>query len=424
MKWEDYMRKLLVLCAIFLLFTRVFSAFANAEERDRTQLREAYLEIMHKKVTETSVNDLSIEASYSDAREEALAHVNFLRYLSGLGSVSMSEELNEHAGYAAALMAENRALSHEPKKPQGMDEAFYEKGKRAAAGCNLALFNWNAEGLLKEAVIQFAQDGGERNQYVLGHRRWLLYPHMKYTGFALSEDEEGRSYAAMYVMDDSAQDADYDMICYPSGGAFPTEYMSADTAWSVSFNPKKYDLMGSTPYITLTEQKSGALYQFARLNTQEELKECTQYFILSGGRYGDGPAYIFKPDLAEYDELMYGYEQNQVWNVRIEGMKYEDGTLCEPIEYCVEMASLTPIAPSAVEIMPRERTMEIGESAVFAAQVIPQWADDLSAAWRSSDEAVAQVNADGEVCAVGKGTCEIIAQTVNGREDRVKITVQ
>ncbi len=427
------MRKLLEYCVIFLLFMEVFSACAEAQERDRAQLREAYLAIVHKNVSETFVNDFFIEGShgnsgaseslYSDEQEAALAHINFIRYLSGLGSVELSEELNECAGYAAELMAENRMLSHEPQKPEDMEEAVYEKGKDAAANCNLAMFNWNEEGLLEKAVVYFAQDAGARNQYVLGHRRWLLYPYMKYTGFAIAEDEEGRSYAAMYAMDDSAQDADYDMICFPSGGAFPTEYMSADMAWSVSFNPEKYDLMNSTPYIMLTEQRSGALYLFERLNTQEELEESGQYFILSGGRYGDGPAYIFKPDLSEYDELMYGYEQNQVWNVCIAGMRYADGTLCEPIEYRVEMASLTPIAPSAVEIMPRERTMKTGECAALAAQVIPQWADDLSVVWSSTDEKIASVDENGMVYAVRKGECEIIARTVNGREDRITVVV-
>ncbi len=414
-------------CMIFLLLTALFSTCAAAEERSREQMREAYsaiADMQNGEGVENSVNVQVAEDSYFMQREQALGYVNFIRCLSGLESVSLSEELNEAAQYAAELAAANGTLSHHPEKPQGMEEALYQKGKEAAARCNLILFNWNGSGLMGRAAVQFAQDAGENNQYVLGHRRWLLYPYMKHTGFGMAQDEQGRSYIAMYVMDDSAQDVDYDMICFPPGGAFPAEYMNKDMPWSVSFNPDKYDLLGSTPYLIMTERTSGVEFRFERLNTQEELEGSGQYFILSGGRYGDGPAYIFRPDLSEYDKLMYGYEQNQVWDVRIEGMKYIGGTLCEAIEYTVEIASLTPIEPAAVEIMPRERVMTVGESAVLSAQVIPQWADDLSVEWSSTDQWVAQVDADGTVHANGKGTCEIIARSVNGREDRIKVEVR
>lgn len=421
------MKKLLKYSVIFLLFIGLFSACAQAETRSTEQLRAEYEACFFKKNAsdaEQDVNGQSDGNSHFSQMQQALSQVNFIRYLAGLDAVSLSEEMSDLAYSAALLCARNEKLSHEPTCAQDMDEELYEKGRRAAAGSNLLMLNWKGSGLLREAAILFAKDEGEANRYALGHRRWLLYPYMQETGFGMAQDADGRSYIAMYVMDDSAQDREYDMICYPSGGAFPAEYMSADTAWSVSFNPDRYDLRGSTPYLIMIERTSGAEFRFERLNTAQELEGRDSYFILSGGRFGDGPAYIFRPDLSEYDELMYGYEQNQVWDVRIEGMKYIDGTLCDAIEYTVEMASLTPIEPAAVEIMPRERVMATGESAALSAQVIPKWADDLSVTWSSTDEWVAQVDADGTVHANGKGTCEIIARSVNGREDRIKITVR
>lgn len=417
------MGKVFKCCVIFLLFAGLLAAPARAQERNREQMRMLYLESIHKSNEEISVKLANGQCPSCDGLGQALGSINFLRTLCGLEAVELSATLTERAADAALLMAYNGEISHQPTKQEGVDDALYERGSSAAADCNLAMFNWHGEQLLTEAVVQFVRDERGSNRYVLGHRRWLLYPFMRYTGVSAVQDEDGKSYAAMYVMDDSAQGVDYDMICFPSGGAFPIEYMSKDTPWSVSFNPDKYDLMNSTPYLILTERTSGAEFRFERLNTAEELSQ-GGYFILSGGRYGDGPAYIFMPDLEEYDDLMYGYEQNQIWDVRIAGMKTADGIYCKPIEYTVEMASLTPIAPSAVEISPRKRTLNVGESACLSAQVIPKWADDLSVTWQSSDEAVAVVDEEGKVHAVGEGTCEIIAQTVNGREDRIAVEVR
>ena len=421
------MKKLLLICLIFLLIVSPFSLECRAEERSRESLREVYLWSLHKGESGTYINEPSTGAPYSaglltqETIAGALAEVNFIRWLAELDPLVADDGLNDLAQHGVVVMAANQALSHSPEKPLDMDETFYEIGYAAAASCNLVMFNWSEEGILRQAVQHFARDDGEGNRFVLGHRRWLLYPGMKYTGFGLAEDEEGRTYAAMYVMDASNEEADYDMICWPSAGAFPAEYMGTETSWSISLNPEKYDLDRSAPLIVLTERTTGAEYVF---DVMEETSDQAQYLVMGGGRYGDGPAYIFHPDLSEYDELMYGYQQNQVWTVRVEGVFLADGTLADPIEYTVEMASLTPIDPAAVEIQPRELVLKAGESAALSAQVIPQWADDLSVIWQSEDESIATVDEEGTVRGQKAGICTIVAESVNGRYDCVEITVE
>lgn len=413
---------------IFLLLNLANFPAKAEEMRTRTMLRENYLAIVHKNDGEVYVGapDSSGGASAGtisdDAISAALSEVNFIRYLAGLAPAEANGELNDFAQHGAQLMAANQSLSHEPAKPEGMDEALYVKGAEAAASSNLIMLNWSEPDILSEAVRQFARDDGGANRFVLGHRRWLLYPSMKYTGLGLAQDTEGRSYAAMYVMDESAGDTDYDWIAWPSAGAFPAEYMSAETPWSLSLNPEKYDIEKSALKIVMTEKATGAQFVFDTM--EETASDEDQYFVLGGGRIADGPAYIFRPDLSEYDALMYGYCQNQVWTVEITGVFLADGTLSEPIVYTVEMASLTPIAPAAVEVSVREIKMKAGERATLSAQVIPDWADDLSIIWKSSDEEIAVVDESGIVTAKKAGKCSVTAESVNGRYDEIAVTVE
>lgn len=420
------MRKLLLLCLIFLLFAGAVPAASGEERRTADDLRARYLENLNKKISAVYVNGPSSANPYEagvltdEAIEAAVSEANFIRWLAGLDELETDAGLNALAQHGAVLMAANKSLSHSPEQPADMPDDFFKMGEAAAASCNLAMFNWAEEDLLNQAVVQFSRDDTGANRYILGHRRWLLYPAMKYTGFGLAQDEDGRSYAAMYVMDESNGKAEYDLICWPSGGAFPAELMSADTPWSVTPNPEIYDLERTSPRIVMTEETTGAEFVF-EIMTEEAAGD--QYFVLGGGRFGGGPTYIFRPDLSAYDRLMYGYSQNQVWTVRLDGMILKNGAPAGPIEYTVEIASLTPISPAAVEIMPREMTVRIGEEAYLSAQVIPDWADDLSVVWSSSDESIASVGPDGRVRGIGKGTCLVIAEAVNGKKDEVGITV-
>ena len=422
------MRKLIIACVIFLLLNPAYSPARAHENRSRTVMRENYLDIVHKNDGElwadASVSaDCAITGAVSEnAISAALSEMNFIRYLAGLEPVEISGQYSGIAQYGALLMAANQSLSHEPEKPAGMEEEVYRKGAEAAACCNLVMLNWSEPDILSEAVRQFARDDGGANRFVLGHRRWLLYPDMKYTGFGLAQDEEGRSYAALYVMDESGENADYDMIAWPSAGAFPAEYMSAETPWSLSLNPEKYDIEKSALKIVMTEKTTGAQFVFDTM--EETASDEDQYFVLGGGRMGDGPAYIFRPDLAEYDALMYGYCQNQVWTVEITGVFLKGGALAEPIVYTVEMASLAPIDPAAVEVSVRELTLKAGESVSVSAQVIPDWADDLSIIWKSSDEEIAVIDENGIVTAKKAGKCSVTAESVNGRYDEIEVTVE
>ena len=107
--------------------------------------------------------------------------------------------------------------------------------------------------------------------------------------------------------------------------------------------------------------------------------------------------------------------------MRIDGLKGVDGTAM-PLEYDVEMISLTPQDAVNVEIAPLEAALVPGDTLQASADVIPAYADDLSVSWRSTDVTVAVVDGGGLVTAVGCGECEIVVTSAGGFEDACKIS--
>lgn len=351
--------------------------------------------------------------------DAALCRMNFIRALAGLNPVQADEALNDLAQHGAVLMASLGTITHAPDRPSDMDEAFFSKGAQAAANCNLAFFNWLAPSLAAESVDEFLLDDTEGNLAFLGHRRWLLSPNMGQAGFGLAADEVGCCYAALYVTDTSAP-TDYDFICWPPEGAVPAELMRAETPWSISLNSAKVDLDRSEPRVALEEFDSGARWVF---DEPDDAPKDGAYFLIETSGFGDGPALIFRPDLADSPALEDGYEQNQIWTVTLSGLVSADGAPVEDIVYSVGVVSLEPIDPASVEIEPRALTLAVGERLPVDATVYPRWADDLTYTLSTSDEAVAVVE-DGMIVALAEGECLLRAETVNGRWDEIPVTVK
>ena len=287
-----------------------------------------------------------------------------------------------------------------------MHDGFYQTAYAGAMSSNIAAINWMDNDVLISSIDYFVRDDGEANLSVLGHRRWLLNPYLGATGFGLANSQTGMSYTAMFAHDFSYDPGEWDNVKWPSEGAFPADLTSSDIPWSVTLNPAVYADELSDVSVAMYEQTRGSAP--------------TAYFNVNTDSYGAGPCIIFMPDLEVVG--LADYQQNQVWHVRIDGLRTVDGEYAS-IEYVVEMMSLYPIDPSAVEVSPRALEMDAGDVCQLTAQIIPEWADDISAEWVSSDETVATVDENGMVTAVGAGSCEITATSVNGRSDCCSVNV-
>ena len=182
--------------------------------------------------------------------------------------------------------------------------------------------------------------------------------------------------------------------------------MSKEIAWSISLNPLIYDVEKSNLKVTMVEKAGGS----ANLS----------YFKVDTANFGAGPCAIFVPDLAAMG--IEEYQQNQVWTIKLSGLKTVSGEDAE-IAYEVDMVSLEPVDPAAVELSETEAFMLPGDVRALSARVIPEWADDLSVSWSSDDESVATVDESGRVTALKPGSCAIEARAVNGRTGSCTIQV-
>ena len=88
------------------------------------------------------------------------------------------------------------------------------------------------------------------------------------------------------------------------------------------------------------------------------------------------------------------------------------------------MISLHVEDVAAVELSQLSAALRPGETLALTAEVVPDYADDLSIEWISSDPAVCAVDKAGLATAVAPCACEIIARGAGGVEDRCAVTVE
>ena len=186
-----------------------------------------------------------------DTVTQALNALNFIRFIAGIPSdVSNNEDYEAVAQAGTTLLTGVGTLSHNPQKPAGVSDEFYELAYEGTSSSNLAMGYRN---LSQNIITGWMDDGDAGNISRTGHRRWCLDPNMKETGFGHSG-----SYTAMYAFysadhrDEWAYD--YNYIPWPAQ-TMPVEYFYGP--WSISFSDKEYRLSSSDPVtITMTSQKN------------------------------------------------------------------------------------------------------------------------------------------------------------------------
>lgn len=401
--------------SLFLTVALVLLAFpASGEAHTRAEIRLLYSQLVVRADESPYLEKPRLVSPYKagaltdDALQGALNYVNFLRRVAYIeNDVTLCDLYLLRAQSAATLLAINDVLMHDSQIAPNMDLDFYETAHQGTMASNIASLNWMDNQILLTAIEYFVRDDGADNLSVLGHRRWLLNPNMGQTGFGLANAQSGITYAAMYAHDLSGTPADWAYIAWPSLGAFPAELMSGEIAWSVSLNPLLYDAEKSDICVTISEKSAGD----APLT----------YFMVNLENYGAGPCVIFVPDLDAMG--IETYEQNQVWQVKLTGLRTTDGADAA-ICYEVDMIALTPQDPTSVELTRETLALTAGETARLTARVIPTWADDLTISWTSSDALIATVDEMGVVTAISNGACAITATSVNGRTASCRLTVE
>ncbi len=244
---------------------------------------------------------------------DGLNMVNFMRYLAGVPSdLVLDAELCEEGQYGAVLLAASD-FSHTPVQPSDMDDTFYDAGYTATSSSNIYV----GFGSLADSVVSYMDDSNSAgNLALVGHRRWILNPQMKKTGFG-----EAYNFGLMRVFDQSrATNFDYDFVAWPNAGNAPNNFFRGVTAWSVSPNPAEYDrTVTDSITVQLTRESDGYSWEFDKTDSDTSGK----YFNVDTGGYGTPFCIIFRPD------HITNYEAGETYHVDIYGLEDKSGNPLE-----------------------------------------------------------------------------------------------
>ena len=204
-----------------------------------------------------------------------------------------------------------------------MEDAFYNRGLDATSTSNIfCSYGYSVSELLKTATLSFMDDDDAYNNDVVGHRRWILNPTLKYIGFGYAKSAEW-DYVDLKVFDRSGSPVNYDFIGWPAEGNFPVNLISRTTPWSITLNPSKYQ----TPQldqvkITITRQSDGKTWSFDK-TTGTPGDPSKAFFTIDTAGYGVSNCMIFNPGSANVDNWF------GLFTVDVTGLKTATGAPAE-----------------------------------------------------------------------------------------------
>lgn len=206
------------------------------------------------------------------------------RFVAGLpDDVEISKEYNKYAQAAALVNAANGCLDHFPSKPSGMSDDLYDLGVEGAGSSNLAMGFTN----IADSIINgYMEDSDWSNIGCVGHRRWILFPSLKYVGFG-----QVGYYSATYVMGSGRKDTfTGDYVAWPAHN-MPMELYSAgwgSYAFSVTLgNDYDYPEL-SKVNVEVHSKKQNKTW---RLNSKSN--DDSTFFTVENSYYGDPKCIIF-----------------------------------------------------------------------------------------------------------------------------------
>lgn len=242
----------------------------------------------------------SYEFSYSDAPRlsssyepgslsksdlnSALHLLENIRYIAGLpADLKLSNDYNRMAQAASLVNYSNDSISHYPEFPSNISSKTAKSGIKACAESNLAWDSWQNTSLEHSILNVWMKDDSVSNIKALGHRRWILSPEMKRTGFGAVSGSRG-TYNTMYVFDFGRKVKTNYQVAWPAQ-QMPVSYFPEGTPWSLSLgkvlNSKKIK-------VTLTRLSDNKVWNFSK-------KQADGAFYVNNDGYGQKGCIIFNP---------------------------------------------------------------------------------------------------------------------------------
>ena len=274
---------------------------------------------------------------------DALEELNYIRGLIGVpNNVTLNETYTTKAQHGAVLLDAIDTLTHTPGKPSDMNEAFYALGYDSTTHGNLSVgktyySDGKVEGnmSLNQSLRGCMDDSDSYNISKVGHRRWLMNPRMKQTGFGLSTR---RGYAVTYVMEEAPENYEQyqnwlkwpisdEFITWPTcKNAQPLTYFNSETAWCVVLNSEIFDKSTTNSLkVTLTR-----LSDYKSWNFSSTYSDGVFYDNQEGYAYDE--CIIFRPNNIS------SYNDGEQWRVNISGLTRKNGGT-KNISYTVKFTS-------------------------------------------------------------------------------------
>ncbi len=242
----------------------------------------------------------SYEFSYSDSPQlgssyepgslsksdlnSALHMLENIRYIAGLpADLKLSNDYNRMAQAASLVNYSNDSISHYPEFPSNISSKTAKSGIKACAESNLAWDSWQNTSLEHSILNVWMKDDSVSNIKALGHRRWILSPEMKRTGFGAVSGSRG-TYNTMYVFDFGRKVKTNYQVAWPAQ-QMPVSYFPEGTPWSLSLGKV---LNSEKIKVTLTRLSDNKVWNFSK-------KQADGAFYVNNDGYGQKGCIIFNP---------------------------------------------------------------------------------------------------------------------------------
>ncbi len=236
--------------------------------------------------------------------QNALDWMNLVRFVAGIpDNVALNDEYNKYAQASSIVNFANGSLSHYPTEPAGMDKDLYNLGATGSSKSNIACGMGskykNGSTFYSMILHSWMEDGDSSNISRVGHRRWILNPSMKETGFGCVWGEDNRKYgsysydgsyfSALYVMDNTFGSTEYYGVVWPAQN-MPTSFFGGDYPWSISMGTE----VSSDAKVTLTRVSDGKTWNFS---------SGSKDFYIENSNYGRKGCIIFRPSgISSYND--------------------------------------------------------------------------------------------------------------------------
>ncbi|WP_395398579.1 CAP domain-containing protein [Arthrobacter sp. UC242_113] len=224
----------LLMAALVSVGTAGPSQAAETDNAIDTQSRDAVVAAYKDRYLPATAQDINWTGSVTgcdpgtqsaSSLASGTAAINFYRGLSGLDSITLTDEQNAKAQAAALMMHARGSLNHYPTSDW---TCFTPLGQAGAATSNLH-YTFPRLPSMSHAIRGYMDDGGSNNTDV-GHRRWLLNPTTTTMGIGTTS-----MFNAVNILGGGTSEtrANPDYIAFPNAGYFPTQLLPPGR-WSLS----------------------------------------------------------------------------------------------------------------------------------------------------------------------------------------------